>query len=237
MRNRMIAALVTLSTVGCMWQPEVPARSQPVVAGDGQSSAVSSERGKVAIVELASGFEHPWSLAFLPDGRMLVTERPGRLLLLEANGKFVAEIAGLPAIFVDGQAGLLDVVPSPDFASDHRIYLSFAKANLRGNLAGTAVYRGELKDHALVDGQVIYEQEPKLSSGTTFPPFRMGSPLSPSSPCFLFNQGCRYRRIVYPVLPLLATCRDSEAVVGQAFEAHPADQSSRPPSTPTMISR
>lgn len=166
MRTMPLVVMALLATAGCRFDGGAPARPQPVVSGTGQVALATSERGEVRIVELASGLDHPWSLAFLPDRRMLVTERPGRLLLLDANAGLVAEIGGLPSIFVDGQAGLLDVAVAPDFGSSQAIYLSYAKSNLRGNLAGTAVYRARLVDHMLTDGEVIYEQEPKLSSGT-----------------------------------------------------------------------
>jgi glucose/arabinose dehydrogenase len=77
-----------------------------------------------------------------------------------------APIVGLPEMFVDGQAGLLDVVLSPTFADDRRVYFSFAEPNLRGNKAGTAVARGRLEGDALLNVEVIYRQEPKLSSGS-----------------------------------------------------------------------
>jgi glucose/arabinose dehydrogenase len=166
MRVLLVGAWILVAGVGCRLQAEVPARPQPLTAGDAQGSVIASERGPVRLTELALGLDHPWSLAFLPDGSMLVTERPGRLIKLDANGRLLAEIGGLPAIFVDGQAGLLDVAVAPDFASSGAIYLSYAKANLRGNLAGTAVWRARLEGTALQDGRVIYEQEPKLSSGT-----------------------------------------------------------------------
>lgn len=166
MRSMPLIAIVLLATAGCHFHADAPARPQPVVSGTGQAALAASERGEVRIVELASGLNQPWGLAFLPDRRMLVTERPGRLLLLDADAGLVAEIRGLPSIYVDGQAGLLDVAVAPDFESSQLIYLSYAKPNLRGNLAGTAVYRARLVDHALADGEVIYEQEPKLSSGT-----------------------------------------------------------------------
>ena len=77
-----------------------------------------------------------------------------------------APITGLPDIFVDGQAGLLDVALSPDYAQDGWIYLAFAEPNFRGNKAGTAVVRGKLRGDALVESNVVYTQEPKLSHGT-----------------------------------------------------------------------
>jgi glucose/arabinose dehydrogenase len=128
--------------------------------------AYVSEKGSYAVTELVAGLEHPWSLAFLPQGGMLVTERPGRLRRIGADGEVSAPISGLPRIFVDGQAGLLDVVLSPTFAHDQVLFLSFAEPNLRGNKAGTAVIRARLQGDALVGAKVIYRQEPKLSHGT-----------------------------------------------------------------------
>jgi glucose/arabinose dehydrogenase len=165
-RTTIAIALLMLTSAGCRLQADVPARPQPVESGAAEAAVESSERGTLRIVELARGLDHPWSLAFLPDRRMLVTEKPGRLLLLDTHARLVAEVAGLPRIFVNGQAGLLDVVVAPDFEKSRTIYLSYAKSNLRGNLAGTAVYRARLSGNALEAGEVIYEQEPKLSSGT-----------------------------------------------------------------------
>jgi glucose/arabinose dehydrogenase len=166
MRFLPLLPILLLAISGCRLHAGAPERPQPVVAGYSQDVEVDSERGRIRITELTRGLENPWSLALLPDGDMLVSERPGRLLKLDAKGNLLAQIEGLPTIFVDGQAGLLDVVPAPDFASSKLVYLSFAKPNLRGNLAGTAVFRARLEGNALVDGKVIYEQEPKLSSGT-----------------------------------------------------------------------
>ena len=166
MRVLLMGVLILVAGSGCRLQAEVPARAQAVTAGDLQGSVIDSERGTVRVTELTKGLDHPWSLAFLPDGSMLVTERPGRLLRLDANGRLLAEISGLPGIFVDGQAGLLDIAVAPDFDRSGLIYLSYAKPNLRGNLAGTAVWLARLDGSALRDGKVIYDQEPKLSSGT-----------------------------------------------------------------------
>lgn len=164
---RRTAPLILLSATlaACRGDPSPPAEPPRAVA-DAIPVALHSERVAFEVVERVAGLEHPWSLAFLPDGDMLVTERPGRLRRIGADGTVSAPIAGLPAIFVDGQAGLLDVVLSPTFAEDTLVYLSFAEPNLRGNKAGTAVARGRLEGDALLDVEVVYRQEPKLSSGT-----------------------------------------------------------------------
>ncbi|MGH8174497.1 MAG: PQQ-dependent sugar dehydrogenase, partial [Rhodanobacteraceae bacterium] len=157
---------VAFALAACTSHDGPHARAQPVAAGKAPVQEYPSKLGTLKVEEVATGLEFPWGLAFLPDGRMLVTEKPGRLLLLGADGALISEITGLPKIFVDGQAGLLDVALSPDFARDPWVYLSFAEPNMRGNLAGTAVLRGKLDQNALRDVEVIYRQEPKLSSGT-----------------------------------------------------------------------
>ena len=159
-----VAAAMALAACGSAKTPSP--RAQAVVGGSGNAQEYPAQGGTLVVEELAHGFEFPWALAFLPDGRMLVTEKPGRLLLLGSDGKPEADISGLPPVFVSGQAGLLDVVLSPTFARDSLVYVSFAEPNLRGNLAGTAVARGRLDGHVLHDVEVIYRQEPKLSSGT-----------------------------------------------------------------------
>ena len=155
----------TLAACGAPPSPAPPAESPRWVA-DAKPVPVVSEKSGFEVVELVTGLEHPWAVAILPDGTMLLTERPGRLRRVGTDGVVSAPLSGLPKIFVDGQAGLLDVVPSPDFAKDKRVYVSFAEPSLRGNKAGTAVARGRLEGDALRDVEVIYRQEPKLSSGT-----------------------------------------------------------------------
>jgi aldose sugar dehydrogenase len=157
--------ILALTACGAPSAPPPPAEPPRAVA-DARPQPVVSEKVMFEVVEQGTGLEHPWSLAFLPDGAMLVTERPGRLRRIETDGRVSAPIAGLPKVFVDGQAGLLDVVLSPKFAEDSMVYLSFAEPSLRGNKAGTAVARGRLEGEALRDVEVIYRQEPKLSSGT-----------------------------------------------------------------------
>lgn len=122
-------------------------------------------KADVQVTEVVSGLEHPWSLAFLPDGSMLVTERPGRLRRLTADGMLSAPIEGVPSVEARGQGGLLDVLLSPDFDTDRLVYLSYAEAD--GRRSGTAVGRGRLTADAarLEDFTVLFRQAPKLSTG------------------------------------------------------------------------
>lgn len=162
------ATRIVLAVFGAVWGAWCDlsaAHAEPILAASPSQQEYPSQLGTLSVSELATGLEHPWALAFLPDGRMLVTERPGHLLLLAGNGAPAVEISGLPKPFVQGQAGLLDVALSPGFADDPWIYLAFAEPNQRGNLAGTAVARGRLDGHALRDVEVIYRQLPKLSNG------------------------------------------------------------------------
>ena len=131
-----------------------------------ETRAYDTERGRISVTALITGLEHPWGLAFLPDGRMLLTERPGRVRIATATGEISPPLRGIPKVFVDGQSGLLDVAVSPTFSGDQLVYLSYGEPNARGNKAGTAVARGRLVGLGLEGVQVIYRQEPKLSSGT-----------------------------------------------------------------------
>ncbi len=114
-------------------------------------------------VVVAKGLDHPWGLAFLPDGRLLVTERPGRMRIVERNGKLNEPLAGLPSVVAAGQGGLLDVVLHPQFAQNQLVYWSFSEAGEGG--AGTAVARGKLDGNTLANVQVIFRQAPKVSGG------------------------------------------------------------------------
>jgi aldose sugar dehydrogenase len=116
-------------------------------------------------VVVASGLQNPWGLAFLPDGRMLVTERPGRMRIAGADGKLGEPLAGLPPVDAGGQGGLLDVVLDPKFADNRLVYWSYseaAQAPERGN--STAVARGRLDGNRIADVQVIFRQQPKVES-------------------------------------------------------------------------
>jgi glucose/arabinose dehydrogenase len=122
---------------------------------------------KVAVTVVAKGLEHPWSLAFLPDGRMLVTERPGRLRYVTPDGALSEPIAGVPAVHAEGQGGLLDVILDPEFAGNSTIYLSYAEQG-DGRTNGTAVARARLDGGSLTDVRVIFRQQPKFKSSHHF---------------------------------------------------------------------
>jgi aldose sugar dehydrogenase len=125
-----------------------------------RSPTPASVKGVVDVQTIAKGLEHPWSLAFLPDKRMLVTERPGRLRLLEPDGRLTETLTGVPQVYASGQGGLLDVVLSPTFDKDRLVYLSFAESGEGG--AGTAIARGRLGERGLENTQVIWRQQPKV---------------------------------------------------------------------------
>ena len=137
------------------------------VGADELALRVESERLDFAVERVAGGLEHPWGMAFLPDGRMLVTERPGRLRLVDASFKIHPQpLTGVPTAFARGQGGLLDVVLHPDFADNQLVYLSYAY--LANGGAGTAVARGRLVDGGLADTEVIFQSNGLSSTGQHF---------------------------------------------------------------------
>lgn len=136
------------------------------MAGCLMGDTVESRSGPIRLDIIASGLEHPWGLAFLPDGRMLVTERPGRLRVVSPKGEIGRPISGVPEVFAEGQGGLLDVALDPEFARNSRVYLTYAEPGEGG--ASTAVARARLAGNALREVQVIFRQQPKLEGGNHF---------------------------------------------------------------------
>jgi glucose/arabinose dehydrogenase len=118
-------------------------------------TVVKSEKQTFKLETVAEGVTLPWGLAFLPDGRMLVTEKVGQLRVLQ-NGTLSEPISGVPEVWSKGQGGLLDVAPHPDYASNGWIYLSFSDPG-ESDSAMTKVVRGKLRDGAFVDQQVLFE--------------------------------------------------------------------------------
>jgi glucose/arabinose dehydrogenase len=157
--------------------PSLPA----VIAGVlSFSTAASAEITKAPAVKtqqpykvetFAEGLVHPWGLAFLPDGRLLVTERPGRLRVVGKDGKLSPPLTSVPKVYASGQGGLLDVQPGPDFASSGLVYLSYAEPR-DGGRNGTSVVRGRLVTEGdfgrLEDVQVIFRQQPSYASSNHF---------------------------------------------------------------------
>ncbi len=139
-------------------------------AQDGKTVTSKSSAGNLEVETVASGLENPWGLAFLPDGRMLVTERPGRLRIVSRSGTVSAPVANVPPVFANGQGGLLDVALAPDFADSRMIYFSYAEP--REGAAGTSVARGKLMEeagNAWLDGvQVIFRQQPASGGSNHF---------------------------------------------------------------------
>jgi glucose/arabinose dehydrogenase len=134
----------------------------------GENSSFASSAGQLDVQTVASGLVNPWSLAFLPDGRMLVTERPGRMRLVTAEGQLSPPLKGVPEVFASGQGGLLDVVIDKSYPQNKTIYFCFAERT--GGGGRTAVARAKLNDGngRLDDVRIIFRQEGPLSSGNHY---------------------------------------------------------------------
>ncbi len=158
----------------CLGSLALPAR-----AAD-SDTVYPSEKGQLRVTTVASGLAFPWSLAFLPDGRMLVTERPGRLRIVSVDGTLSDPVKGVPDVHYHGQGGLLDVALDPQFADNGMLYLSYAE-KLRGG-AGTAVSSARLEGDELKDVELLFRQEPKVAQGDV----HFGSRLVPDGRGHLF---------------------------------------------------
>jgi glucose/arabinose dehydrogenase len=136
-----------------------------------QTKAPAAGPSRIAVEVVAKGLAHPWSLTFLPDGRMLVTERAGRIRIVDREGNVSKPLAGVPTVAATGQGGLLDIALAPDFERSRLVYVSFSEP--RGDrLNGTSVARARLAgtrgDERLADLEVIFRQEPGHSGGLHF---------------------------------------------------------------------
>ena len=138
----------------------------------GQTDAPEQKLGVAFdVVTVVEGLQNPWSVAFLPNGKMLITERPGRLRVLDKDGKLSAPVTGLPAVFARAQGGLLDVALDPAFATNNLIYWSYSEPR-ENNENNTAVARGKFVDDPAAprvdEVQVIYHQRPSMNSPLHF---------------------------------------------------------------------
>jgi aldose sugar dehydrogenase len=152
---RRILLLILCLTVAAPAQAQAPRSPTPAPV-----------KGALNVETIAKGLEHPWGLAFLPDGGMLVTERPGRLRRVGRDRKVSEPLTGVPEVYASGQGGLLDVKLSPTFEQDRLVYLSFAESGKDG--AGTAVARGQLSERGVEKTEVIWRQQPKVSGSNHF---------------------------------------------------------------------
>jgi glucose/arabinose dehydrogenase len=122
----------------------------------GQAPVYRSALHDFRVVTVAEGLVNPWAIAFLPDGDMLVTERPGRLRIVRGGKLLPDPVPGIPPVFARGQGGLLDVVPHPNFAANRLLYLSYSKP-LGGDSSTTAVIRGRFERDRLTEVEEIFE--------------------------------------------------------------------------------
>jgi glucose/arabinose dehydrogenase len=156
MRKRISAALLAAFAI-----PSAPSLAQ-------DARVIETKSGPITVETIAQGLQNPWGLAFMPDGRMLVTEKPGRLRIVSAKGEVSKPIANVPRVAARGQGGLLDVAISPGFGRDRTIFFTFSESG-QGSEAGTALARARLtNDSELSDVRVIFRQTPKVEGGQHF---------------------------------------------------------------------
>lgn len=132
-----------------------------VASPPGFAQAPAAPAGTAVVVR---GLTDPWAMAFLPDGRMLITEKAGQLRIATPDGRLSAPLAGLPAVAATGQCGLLDVVLDPQFSENRRLFFTFAEPGPGGN--STAVGSARLVDDQLREVRTLFSQKPKRDSGS-----------------------------------------------------------------------
>lgn len=159
--RRMIGCMLAILMVAaqaCSEQSDVQA---------GEVDETDEQTGSMQTETLAENLTHPWGMAFLPDNRLLVTERAGRLRILDTDNQVSEPLSGTPEVFVEGQGGLLDVVLDPNFEQNNLVYLSFSEPGTGGTVS-TAVGRGRLEGNGIRDFTVIFRQEPKVEGPNHF---------------------------------------------------------------------
>jgi glucose/arabinose dehydrogenase len=160
MKNSMRQSLRTLAFA-------LPVAALVFAAVAAERKSVQSEKHAFNVVTIAEGLQNPWSIAWLPDGRMLVTERAGRLRIVSKDLKLDPKpVEGLPKIVVGGQGGLFEVAPHPDYKSNGWLYISYSGPGEGGH--GTELMRAKLDGHRLTDQQVLFRLQPKSESGHHF---------------------------------------------------------------------
>lgn len=135
--------------------------------GLAQKSSIERDEGAIKVVTLAKDLNHPWGIEFLPDRRLLVTERGGNLKIIDTANKISEPVKGVPKVFAVGQGGLFDVALDPDFEKNNYVYLSYAEPG-PDSTASTALGRGIFQDDELKDFEVIFRMEPKMKGPNHF---------------------------------------------------------------------
>lgn len=154
-------AITTAALIGALPAFVIP----PAHAAD---PVYATEKGRIAVATVTDRLTQPWGIDFLPDGRMIVTEKAGRLRIVTPEGKISEPVSGLPTIDDSGQGGLLDITLHPQFASNRLVYLSFSEPGPGGR--STALARGRLSDDGsmLENVQTLFSQTPKVGGGRHF---------------------------------------------------------------------
>ena len=154
-------AITTAALIGALPAIVIP----PAHAAD---PVYATEKGRIAVATVTDRLTQPWGIDFLPDGRMIVTEKAGRLRIVTPEGKISEPVSGLPTIDDSGQGGLLDITLHPQFASNRLVYLSFSEPGPGGR--STALARGRLSDDGsmLENVQTLFSQAPKVGGGRHF---------------------------------------------------------------------
>src|SRR6185312_6258555 len=164
--------MVVAATEGWIMRYAVALSVALAMALPAQAENFPSSAGNLSVETVAGGLVHPWSLAFFPDGRMLVTERPGRMRIVSRGGELSQPISGLPEVYAHSQAGLMDVIFDRDYQQNNRIYFCYAEP--AGGGARIAVAHGRLvegkrmvdrTDPRLIAVKVIFQQQGPASRG------------------------------------------------------------------------
>lgn len=160
---RLLIPLLALLVPAC----SDPGAAPPEQAKPQAEDAVASQHHAYRVVTVVEGLENPWGMAFLPDGDMLITERPGRLRRVSGGRLDPTPLDGLPPVAAGGQGGLMDVALHPDFANNRLVYLSYAKRRSDGRRT-TAVVRGRLEGASLAGVEEIFEADAWTGAGVHF---------------------------------------------------------------------
>src|SRR3954467_13247297 len=134
----------------------LPARAQ-------QPQRLKTEKAEIVVETVARGLDHPWGLTFLPDGRMLVTERPGRLRIVSTDGQVSPLLGGVPRVYVRDQGGLLDVALDPKFSENRLVYLTYSEPREGGAATAAGLSGLHTAEMAPEGFQVIFRQQPAVA--------------------------------------------------------------------------